>query len=450
MQNYLVLGLGVSGISASALLLDAGKKVFAFDHDKNRGTELRDAKLIDENVVIVNKLNKKLLSKIDCIVISPGFVLSEKLEKFCTTYNIPILSEVDLASIYCKSQIFGITGTNGKTTVVNFLYQIFSSAGYESAMLGNVGTTFSKMVNSLSPKTKVVLELSSFALEHCPHLRCAGVALLNVAPDHLNRYNSFSEYYHTKLKILDCVQDGGAICLNYDDEFVRLAGNTRPEAIYFSTSKLPERFDGYFIQDSVVYYQKKGEIKSLFSLDSVKFLGVHNYSNLLCAVALARSAKVSVEKIKSAVANLSLPKHRLEFVGEKDGVKFFDDSKATNIHSTNSALSSFDCPINLLLGGSDKGEDFVPFLAKMPKNVQNIVCFGKFGKKIFDIAKKLKLKNISYHTDLTSAFDFVKTVAKSGSVVLLSPACASFDEFASFVQRGEKFCQLTAEWLGEK
>lgn len=449
MQNFLVLGMGQSGISACELLLAHGKKVAIFDNEKSHCAELKAAKLVAGSVEIRTKLNKAVLNSVDAIVLSPGFVLPKNFEKLTQKNHIPIFSELDFASTFCAAPIYAISGTNGKTTTATMLHQIFESAGKLSHLLGNVGVPFSSAVDTLTPNSRVVLEVSSFQLEHCDNLRCRAVALLNVANDHLDRYASFREYYYTKRHLLDCVAEGGDILLNFDDNLVRILGKNRPNVRYFSLHKLSRELDGFYLDSGAIWSQRGGKAHTIAILDDVEFVGEHNYANLVCAVGLAYLARVPAVKIQAAISQIKLPRHRIEFAGEKGGVRFYDDSKATNIHSTLSAIKSFDAPINLMLGGSDKGEDFGDFLANLPAKVVQIVAFGAMGKKIYAKCRRCGVKAAHFAPNLMAAFDYIKAVATRGSVVLLSPACASFDEFSGYAERGDAFCNLVAEWVGE-
>ena len=449
MQNCLILGAGVSGISAVKLLLDKQMNVYIHDKDRRKLRELYDAKIIDNKANLIEKFNRKTLQFFDTLVVSPGVKLDSKILNECKLQNIEVLSEIDLASMFCKAPIFAITGTNGKTTTVNFLHQIFVSAGVNSYLLGNVGVPFCGSVEKIDSKSKVVLEVSSFQLEHCNHLKCAVATILNFAPDHLDRYSSLEEYENTKAKILDCVSQNGVALLNYDDVRVRSLGFDNLHTLYFSLSELPPDIKGYYIYENKVKLNTGTRTRELFELPELNLIGTHNLSNLLCAIALAHIAKIKPSEILATLGNLSPPRHRLEFVGEKEGVKFFNDSKATNIHSTRTALETFTQPIHLLLGGSDKGEDFAEFLSKLPSNILSVTAFGKMGKKIYRFAKRQKL-DCAYFSKLTMAFEYIKNIAEAGDIVLLSPACASFDEFSNFEARGDCFCNLVAEWLSEK
>ncbi len=449
MHNCLILGAGMSGITATKFLLDRQFNVYIHDKDKKKLRELFDAKIIDKEANLIEKINRKTLQFFDTVIVSPGVNLSKKFLRECEALKVNVLSEVDLASMFCPATIFAVTGTNGKTTTVNFLHQILNSAGEDSHLVGNVGTPFCAELDKISPKSKVVLEISSFQLEHCEHLKCFVGAILNFAPDHLDRYESYQEYENTKAKLIDCVNEKGAVVLNYDDERVRARGEGLKNSVFFSTSELPKGIKGYFLRDGKVMLNFLTKTKEILTLPDIRIRGKHNLSNLLCAIVLAHIGKIKPEKIQLALATISLPRHRIEFAGEKNGVRFFNDSKATNIHSTCSALATFCEPIHLLLGGSDKGENFGDFLDSLPQNVVSLTAFGKTGKKIYRKAKKLKVP-CKYFAKLISAFDYVKNLAKAGEVVLLSPACASFDEFLNYEERGDFFCNLVAEWLSEK
>ena len=449
MQNCLILGAGVSGIAAAKLLIDKQKNVYIHDKDKRKLRELYDAKIIDNQVNLIEKFNRKTLQFFDTLVLSPGVKLNTKILQECRLQNIQVLSEIDLASMFCKAPIFAITGTNGKTTTVNYLHQIFVAAGKKSHLLGNVGVPFCGEVDKIDSKSKVVLEVSSFQLEHCTHLECAAAAILNFAPDHLDRYSCYDDYEDTKAHLLNCIAQNGVALLNYDDVRVRSRGLDNLNAQYFSLTKLPPDVKGYYICENKVMQNTGTRTRELIELPELNIRGDHNLSNLLCAIAMAHIAKIKPAQILSALTNLSQPRHRLEFAGEKNGVKFYNDSKATNIHSVKTAIATFSQPIHLLLGGSDKGEDFAKFLSKLPPQVLTVTAFGKMGKKIYRQAKRQKL-DCAYFPKLNLAFDYAKNIAEAGDVVLLSPACASFDEFPNFEARGDTFCNLVAEWLSEK
>ena len=445
-QNFLVLGMGRSGISVAMLLTKQNKVVYAFDKDKALVKELKNAKLVPQTVINIKKLNEKALANIDCVIISPGFVLPKSLDKVIKRRGILVQSEVDFASMYCASPIFAVSGTNGKTTTATFLHQLLQSCGKEAMLLGNVGEPFSGRVLDISTKTKVVLELSSFQLEHCPNLQCDVVALLNIAPDHLDRYKDFEEYKGAKQKLFDCVKQKGHILVNFDDQNVCDMAKGRERVLYFSTKPLPINIDGFFIQDNKIFSQKNKVSKEICDLPK-NLLGEHNCSNFLCAVAMAQLSHIDLARLRDSAKNVAVPPHRIQFVGEREGVQFFNDSKATNIHAVLASTSSFLEPVVLLLGGSDKGEDFCSLFESLGHNVKTVISFGAMGKKICKAAKKCGFYDIFLTKNLEQAFSYATKIAQSGQVVLLSPGCASFDEFVNFEERGEAFCDLVAEWI---
>lgn len=449
MQNCLVWGIGISGISATKLLINKGKNVYIYDKNTTKLQELFDAKIINSCAQIIKKIDSKIWSKIDTLVLSPGVKLTPKITSKCQKFGVKIISEIDLASMYCTAPILALTGTNGKTTTVTFLHHILLNSGVDSRLVGNVGNAFCDEVESLQKESVVVLELSSFQLEHCTHLKCKAVGLLNLAPDHLDRYKNFDEYVTAKTKIFNCVTAAAPLIINMDDARACASAKNCENIVYFSTKPLPSGKIGYFLSKNAVFQSTFSRVRKLFDLPPLDFIGQHNLSNLLCAIAFAHLNGISSQKIKTAISTLKLPRHRLEFAGERGGVKFFNDSKATNIHSTMGAIASFEQNIHLLLGGSDKGEDFGDFFANLPQNILSVVTFGEMGKKIFRQCQRAKRTCYNFQ-NLQKAFDFVKKLAKNGEIVLLSPACASFDEFDNFEARGDYFCNLVAEWVSEE
>ncbi len=440
MDTYLIYGLGRSGIAAANLLSKNDENVLLYDDNKTRLAEIYNSGLVPKTCEILNKLCAKTLCVVHCIVLSPGVKVSPKLAGLIKKLNIRVLGELNLAAYFCPAPIYAVTGTNGKTTTCTLLYDMLRSAKLGSHLIGNIGIPFTSVVDSISPSDSVVCEVSSFQLENPAGLNFRASAVLNLAPDHLDRYAGFSEYVDTKRNILDCTH--GKVYLNYDDPLVRDFGKDRTDCEYFSLSPLPEGIAGLYYQNGVIY---RGE-QPLLSLKKCKLLGKHNLYNILCATSLALYAGADVANIERALNRAKLPRHRLEFVGRINGARYYNDSKATNIASTTVALECFEKnSVILLLGGSDKGEDFFGFLNNLPKNVYKVIAFGRVGKKIYKIAKKCGI-NVVYAPRLDEAFIFSKDVARSGDVVLLSPACASFDEFSNFEERGDFFKSLVEQY----
>ena len=448
-ENYLVIGLGRSGISITNFLVSKGKTVYVFDKDKELAKELIKNGLLNKNAKIMDKLCAKTLCIVQCIVLSPGVKLDKKVLNLVKKFDIKIIGELAFATHFCNAPMYAVTGTNGKTSTVNFLNQIFKVANENSYLLGNVGTPLSSEIDNIKLNDKVVLEVSSFQLEYCTGMKFDCVGFLNIAPDHLDRYKDFDEYFLTKQKILDCVKPNGKIFLNYDDELIKNLAKNYSNVNFFSTSELPENIDGLYVKENKIFNRLNKNNQFIADLNDFKIKGIHNLQNLLCAVSIALFAGIAPINIQKSLIKLQTPSHRIEFIGEYKGVKFYDDSKATNTNSVKVALKSFTEPIWLLLGGSNKGEKFDNLIKELPNNIVGIICFGQTGKFIFKTCKKLKVKDCYLCGSLFDAFNIAKTKAKSEEIVLLSPACASFYEFINYEERGKYFKQLVAELKGE-
>ena len=436
-MNYLVYGLGVSGLACVELLLNRKENVWVFDDDKLRLSELVNKGIVNSKCRVVKKLNKDTLQSIEAIILSPTVRLN-KLNRLVNELDIKVFGEFEFASQVCKAPIFGVTGTNGKTTTVNFLHQLCCFAGEKAHLVGNVGTPLSEIVDNIHSTDVVVAELSNFQLEHSEKLKLKSAALTNIAPDHLDKYSSFEEYFLAKQNIISCVTD--CVFFNYDDKNIRKLATKCQRYQFFSTQYLPSEQNGLFIEQNDVYSKQNGHKTKVLSLDSFILKGAHNLSNLMCAISLGLNTGLSAGEIESSLGKLTLPRHRLEFVKKVNGVEYYNDSKATNIHAVNSALANFrNRQVVLLMGGSDKGEDFSKF--KLPQFVVTLITFGAMKNKI---AKQVKAAcNVFRCESLADAVWMAKKLALD--VVLLSPGCASFDEFDSYAERGEYFCELVKE-----
>ena len=438
MANYLVYGLGISGL-ACANWLSKQYKVWVYDDNKKLLNDLFDKNLV-ANCLNVDRLDEKNLKNIDHIILSPTVRLNNRVLKLAEKLEIKVWGEFEFASQFTSAPIVGITGTNGKTTTVNFLHSIFSFLGKKSHLVGNVGTPLSEVIDDIKPTDIVVAELSNFQLENSSHLSLNQAAILNIAPDHLDKYKNFDEYFLAKQNIIKCAN--GKVLLNYDDPKLRLLGKNYAQSEFFSLSKLPKNLNGAYFDRGIIYLQKNGKHEKLCSTAEFKFQGEHNLANLLVAVFLAYKSGVEVRDIEKAIPNLTLPRHRLEFVRKVNGVDYYNDSKATNLHAVMSALKNFENKsVVLLLGGSEKGEKLSGLT--LPSCVISVVAFGKLGKRIHKVLKgKLCVK---WYKHLFDAVGYATKIAPAGSVVLLSPGGASFDEFSSYAERGEYFCELINE-----
>ena len=448
-MKYLVVGLKKSGVGAIKLLLKNGEEVFAFDKDKevvknlfakNCDEKFKKLKKNNEKFVILKKLSAKNIKNIDIVVLSPG-VFSKKLDALFKKYNKKVISELELASKFCKAPILAITGTNGKTTTVSLLFEMFKNVNKKTCLVGNVGISFCEKVFD-GNMDLAICEASSFQLEKVENFSPQIVGFLNICDDHLDRYNSFDEYFKAKQNIFKNFTETNIAVFNYDDrKLFDFSKTISSRKYYFSLKTLPDDlFGAYILDEQIVFKLCKSEFK--LNLCEISLLGEHNLYNVMCAGLMALLYGLSFENVKKAIKNFMPPKHRIEFVKKVDGVSFYDDSKGTNIASTLSAVNCFKEKILLMLGGEDKNENFNNFFSKLPKNVSRILCFGRTKRKILKSAKKCGFKNITVCKNMKDAFNFFNTKQMEESVVLLSPACSSFDQFSSYEERGNYFKSL--------
>ncbi len=401
----LVVGLARSGRAAAAALAERGVEVVATDRSSNvdpgrlaaLGVELR-----------LGSEDESVIEGVELVVKSPGVPGQSRLPAAARARGIPIWSEVELGFRLLPSptQLVGVTGTNGKTTTTELLGAIFRAAGRRVEVAGNVGTPLTDVALRAEPGTAVVCELSSFQLEDVHTLACDVAVLLNLEPDHLDRHGSFEAYRDAKLRI-----------------FERARAKVVPRG---------------FGLDAI-------EFSADDELPAAPLIpGRHNRENAAAATAAARVAGIDDDAIADGLRTFSGVPHRLELVRELRGVRYVNDSKATNTAAARRGVAAYDAPIRLILGGSLKGEDFVPFVRDLPENVRSIYLIGEASD---DLARALDASGLAYERTetLANAVRAAAGDAQTGDVVLLSPAAASFDQFENFEQRGDTFRQLVQE-----
>ena len=447
--NYLVIGLGISGIGAIKLLSQKEEKIFAYDENKKVIQKIQNAKIFSEKVEFLQKIDVKTMKNIDYIVLSPG-INTKKYDKFAKKYNIKIISELELAFRFCSFPVLAITGTNGKTTTVNLLFEMIKKVEPTTQLVGNVGFSFCNAIASVKEVNLAVCEVSSFQLEKVESFAPQMVGFLNIENDHLDRYKTFENYFRAKQNIFKNFSKYNIAVLNLDDKnLCELSKTLDCQKYYFSLSKLPKDFLGACLGDEKIVFRLKDKSFEMQTKD-IKLLGKHNYQNIMCAGIMALLFGVDFSIVCDTIKNFTLPEHRIEFVNKICGKSFYDDSKGTNIHSTLTAVSCFSKDVILFLGGKDKKENFDNLFKAIPSNVKRIVCFGETGKKIMKSAKKFNFENIVCKKKLKDAFYSVDYKTAKEDVVLLSPACSSFDEFSSFEERGNYFKSLVKGLLNEK
>lgn len=421
-KKVLVYGLGDSGRSAIKLLQSHGAKVSFFDDDFKYA----------EYVGFERNPTEK---GYDFVVVSPGVrMLGNKMLQEFEKRNVPIISELDLAYLFCKGKIVAVTGTNGKTTVCMLTNKILSTAGYKTFLCGNIGLPFSSICDRTTKDCVIVLEISSFQLELTSLLKPNIACVLNVRPDHLDRHGCFEEYRRVKGLIARNLERKDVLILNFDDDETKKM-MLHKNHMFFSKFPLKK---GVSVKRNQIYVNKK----PFLSLNSIRLPGKFNLENVLASVSICSNfKKVTPQVVENAVSNFSPANHRMQLVGKIDGITFVDDSKATNVASTIACVDAFsDNPILLLMGGLGKDIDYDELFSKKYP-IKKVICFGGDREKIFSQAvfRKIPAEKFEKFDD---AVLNAKKSAKGGEYVLLSPACASFDEFQSYAERGDRFVEL--------
>lgn len=437
-KNLIVLGAGESGIGAAVLGDALGMRVLVSDNgqvpDKYRAELLRRGIPFEEN-----GHSEKRVLKADYIVKSPGIPPYAPIVKAAADAGIPILSEIEFAGWFTNSKMVCITGSNGKTTTTMLTYHILKKAGLNVGLAGNVGRSLALQVAE-EPHDIYVIELSSFQLENMYEFKANIAVILNITPDHLDRYDHKMENYtKAKFRIAQNQKSDDYFVYWMDDPIVKVqvaALQTEARLMPFSEEEEPGSV-AWMDDNGIVHFDIPGETWDI-PRDRMSLPGKHNLYNSVAAGISASLLDIRRDTIKEALSDFEAVEHRLEFVRELDGVRWINDSKATNVNSTWYALESMHTPVVLILGGKDKGNDYSEILPLVKEKVKAIVCMGKDNTKLLEFFGKEVTEIRDCHT-LKDAVGACREIAKSGDTVLLSPCCASFDLFTSYEDRGRKF-----------
>ena len=424
-----ILGAAKSGISAARLAVEMGYEVLLSDVDKNKKINPS----LEKKINVELGYHSNLILECDIIIVSPGIPPNVPIIINAVNKKIPIISEVEFASWFTKSQILAVTGSNGKSTSVSILSEIFLKSKFFSFLGGNIGIPFSENV-LLEKNTKNsspfihILELSSFQIERLDKFHSKSGCILNLSEDHLDRYKSMDEYANAKIKLAK----------HCDIFFYDSSSKELTEQLENYNNAYPVNSNKYFyIQNNAVYIKRTNEM--LFHINDTRLIGHHNLMNAFYASILARSIGVSNESIVKGVLNFKPLYHRLEKIDCRSKINFYNDSKSTNIKSTIKALNSFDENVVLILGGRDKGSDFLK-LRKSLSCVRKVFCYGEHGREILKLLKKYT--SIEYLNKFDECVKAAIQFAKNGYNVLLSPACSSFDQFENYEKRGDVFREI--------
>ena len=446
-SSFTILGAGRSGIAAAKLLKSNGAKVFLSD-----GMDKSNLKFFDEDVLKKNGIEFELgghsdrIYQSDIFIKSPGISPDSEVIVKAIKLNKKIYSEVEAAYWFCKCPVVAITGTNGKTTTTVLTGEIFKNAGYDTKVCGNVGLAFSEVVSDTDEKSIVILEVSSYQLDNIELFRPRVSVIMNITPDHIDWHGSFENYLKAKMKIADNQTGEDITVINYDDKILRESTKELKvsKAFFSIRENLIEKDTekgSYYKKGKLIYFDKAKNInEEIMESGEINIRGNHNLYNSLAAIISARSFGIKKEIIRDTLKNFEGVEHRIEFVREINGVRYYNDSKATNIDSLIVALESFDSNIILILGGREKGNDYSATDKLIKDRVKEIIAVGEAKEKIFDHFNGKK--KVTRAKSFDEAVNKAKDISQSGDIVLLSPACKSFDMFDSYEHRGKEFKRL--------
>lgn len=437
-QVFLVAGLSRSGIAACEFLISRGAKVYVYDDVDDANVRAAVARLSDLGCVNVTKddLAEKS-AKCDVLVLSPGIPVDHPLPISFKRAGKRIIGEAELGALNLRCPCIAVTGTNGKTTTVSLLECIYKTAGKKGIACGNVGKPITSCLNELGEDGVAIAEISSFQLETLYSLRPHVAVVLNVTEDHLNRHYNMENYIYLKSRLLKNSAESEYVVLNRDDPIVRgFQEKTKAKVVWFS---MLERVDGAYIQDgSFCWYGER-----LFPVEDMMLGGDHNRANALAAIATAKLMGIDNAVIHTALKTFRGVKHRIEKIGEVNGVTFIDDSKATNVDSAIKAVESVKEECVILLGGKDKGYSYEPLFETLKNSsVCHAVIYGENAFRILNAALKSGYSAVTLCRPFELAVRVAYLIAEKGQSVLLSPASASFDAFSSYEERGKRFCEL--------
>lgn len=439
-KTVLVAGTGISGIGAAGLLMKTDADLILYDGNTELTVEGIQAKLPEKKdiKIIIGELTDEIIRTLDIAVLSPGIPTDVDFVNRMRNAGVLIWGELELADQFAKGTVLAITGTNGKTTTTTLVGEILKNYYSEVHVVGNIGTSYASAALDTTDNGYVVAETSSFQLETVDEFHPKVSAILNLTPDHLNRHHTMEGYVNAKKNIMKNQTAEDFVILNYDDPLTRAIGETAvPQVIYFSSTQVLE--NGYYFHDRKIYYAKDGDLEVICSASGLKILGLHNMENIMAAVAMARCVGVSMEKIRETITTFMGVEHRIEYVTEKQGVSYYNDSKGTNPDAAIKAVQAMVRPTLLIGGGYDKQSTYDEWIEAFGGKVRYLVLLGETANKIAECARRHGFENIIMTESLEEAVKVCSQKAERGDAVLLSPACASWDMFKSYEERGRMF-----------
>ena len=438
-KKVLVFGSGISGIGACQLLEAVGKEVVLYDGNTSLNPEEMKRQIGEgtKAEIILGELSGEAMETLDFVVMSPGVPTDLPIVNKMREMGLPIWGEVELAYTYGKGDVLAITGTNGKTTTTALLGEIMKNYKESVFVVGNIGNPYTTEALNMKEDSVAVAEVSSFQLETIHAFRPRVSAILNITPDHLNRHHTMENYIQAKEDITKNQTEEDTCVLNYEDEVTRKFGeNLKAKVLYFSSQRKLEK--GIYLEDgNIVYCQEEPVV--VCHVNELKLLGTHNYENVMAAVAMAAAYGVPMDIIRKTVKEFAGVAHRIEFVCEKNGVAYYNDSKGTNPDAAIKGIQAMNRPTLLIGGGYDKDSEYDEWIESFEGKVKYFVLLGQTREKIAKTARRLGFENIIMAESLEEAVATCAKLAEPGDAVLLSPACASWGMFKNYEERGDKF-----------
>lgn len=439
-KKVLVFGSGISGIGAVKLLEDHGAEVVLYDGNESLDQASLREQLGEKTTIVLGEFPEHLLEELELVVLSPGVPTDLPVILAMKEHGIQVIGEVELAYAFGKGDVLAITGTNGKTTTTSLLGEIMKCHQEEVFVVGNIGNPYTVAAGQMTERSVAVAEMSSFQLESietfCPKVS----AILNFTPDHLNRHHTMEAYVEAKKQIAKNQTAEDYCVLNYEDERTKAFGEeVKAQVLYFSSAHKLER--GIYLDDGKMIYKNPEEV-IVCHVDELQILGIHNYENVMAAVAMAAVYGVPMDTIRKAILAFKGVEHRIEYVTEKDGVVYYNDSKGTNPDAAIKGIQAMNRKTVLIGGGYDKNSEYTEWIQAFDGKVKQLILIGATREKIAQDAEKCGFHDYVFADTFEEAVLLAAKTAKSGEAVLLSPACASWGMFPNYEVRGEKFKEI--------
>ncbi|MBP3735602.1 MAG: UDP-N-acetylmuramoyl-L-alanine--D-glutamate ligase [Lachnospiraceae bacterium] len=457
-ETVLVIGTGISGIGAVHLLHAAGAQAVLLEEKEGADEVTVRGKLMPEDadwpLIVTGALPEELRDRITRVVPSPGVPMNHPIVAHFLSKGIPVDSEVELAFQFEKGHLMAITGTNGKTTTTSLagaVMQAFAGRrGSRAFIVGNIGRSYALAVPDTDKDSWSVGEISSFQLEAVTDFHPQIAAVTNITPDHLDRHGTMEAYIAAKLRIAENMEAGDVLVLNYEDPVLRAFGKApHPfRTVFFSSGRRLR--DGYFLDGTKIVRASDGQEEVLFDVSDMQLVGMCNYENVMTVFAVCEAAGVPAGLIADVTRAFPPVEHRIEYVATVGGVKYYNDSKATNPDAAIQGIRAMSSPTFLIAGGYDKGSDYAPWIRAFDGKVKELVLTGKTRDAIAACAREQGIARISVFDSLDECLAHCAKCAEPGDAVLLSPACASWGMFPNFEARGKAFKEFVMKLAGEK